>query len=512
MRGEYLFRRGRSGIFYFRWPVPRHLQARLGKKQVWKSLGTQNYLLAQCRAARLWAAVQEEALGMGTGNGSGFFYDLKVLLNRRAHQDGSETADKSITISGIHTQDDLERAKELLALATAGAAPAVASAPEWRGQGQKQGPKCSEAFGKYAAEKHQVVKSWTDNTRKEIEATFRLFLDIVGDHPLETYADPARARDLRAALLRLPPNWRTSPRWRNQTIRQILAGPPPDKTQAVKTINKKIRFIAGFFDWYCKLHSDILPSHPYGSLVVPVARRDRKRDRDERNQFTPEQVRLMLASSAEERSYPYRFWAVALGAHTGARVNELAQLYVDDIQEIGGLWAFRFRENQEDQRLKTDASLRTVPVHPALIAAGFLEFVEERRRLNAQGRLFPELPRGSKGDYGSGWSKWFSAFRARLGIGGRQYGFHSFRHTVSTALAIAGVPGSFADDLTGHERGSGGQASEREIRYVKTPEVGKLAEYIGKLDYGMTLAKWPGLSKFDKKKQRQKQRPERRRK
>jgi len=109
MRGEYLFRRGRAGIFYFRWPVPRPLQESLGKKQVWKSLGTQNYELAQCRAARMWATLTEEALGMGTGDNT--LYDLKVLFSRVARPDGTETTDKSITISGIDTREDMERAK-----------------------------------------------------------------------------------------------------------------------------------------------------------------------------------------------------------------------------------------------------------------------------------------------------------------------------------------------------------------------------------------------------------------
>lgn len=500
MRGEYLFRRGRYGIFYFRWPVPRPLQSRLGKTQIWKSLGTQDYALAQCRAARLWAALTEESLGMGDGQG---FYDMKVLLTRVARPDGTETANKSITISGIHTQEDMERARELLAQATGAtgqAAVPVATAPK------PPGEKCSAAFRRYVAEKHQVTKAWTDNTRTDIEAAFKLFLEIVGDHPIGTYADAERAREFRAAMLRIPPNWRTSPAWRDKTIQQILSAPTPEKTQAVKTVNKKIRFVAGFFDWYSSLHSDILQQHPYGKLLVPQSRHARRRDHEERRQFTKEEVQHLLEAAGKERERPYQFWSVALGAHTGARLNELAQLRVADVQEIEGVWSFRFQEEEPDQRLKTEASQRVVPIHSALIAAGFIRFIEERRRAG-QERLFPELRRDSKGGYSAGWSKWFGRFRARLGIGcpgDRIYGFHSFRHTVATALTIAGVPPIYADDLTGHERGGGQRLSERERRYAKTPEVEKLKEYIEKLDYGTVLAQWPGLSKFRAEKQKPK--------
>lgn len=35
---------------------------------------------------------------------------------------------------------------------------------------------------------------------------------------------------------------------------------------------------------------------------------------------------------------PHRFWGPMLGLCTGARVNEVAQLYLDDVHEVNGIW------------------------------------------------------------------------------------------------------------------------------------------------------------------------------
>jgi hypothetical protein len=67
---------------------------------------------------------------------------------------------------------------------------------------------------------------------------------------------------------------------------------------------------------------------------------------------------------------------------------------VDILQEEGsGIWHFRFTEDSEaDARvkksIKNNQSVRRVPVHPKLIADGFLEFVMKQRK-GGNKLLFP---------------------------------------------------------------------------------------------------------------------------
>ena len=59
-------------------------------------------------------------------------------------------------------------------------------------------------------------------------------------------------------------------------------------------------------------------------------------------------------------------------------------------------------EDEEAGRsVKTESSLRAVPVHPELVRIGFLEFVGHVRANGGQAaRLFPKLTPGSKGGFG----------------------------------------------------------------------------------------------------------------
>ena len=103
---------------------------------------------------------------------------------------------------------------------------------------------------------------------------------------------------------------------------------------------------------------------------------------------------------------PYRKWIALLGLYTGARANEICQLYADDVQQVDEVWCLNIRDNRPDQKLKTANSARLIPIHSSLIAGGFIGFVQER----AGGRLFPELPHRQDG-YSHLWGQWFSRHR-----------------------------------------------------------------------------------------------------
>jgi integrase len=113
-------------------------------------------------------------------------------------------------------------------------------------------------------------------------------------------------------------------------------------------------------------------------------------------------------------------------------------------------------EDEETGRsVKTETSLRAVPIHPELIRIGFMDFVEHARASDGQSaRLFPHLRQGSKGGYGEAFSKWFGRYKRSLGISNEKSVFHSFRHGFKDALRSAGVNEDVNDALTGHGGGN----------------------------------------------------------
>jgi len=75
-----------------------------------------------------------------------------------------------------------------------------------------------------------------------------------------------------------------------------------------------------------------------------------------------------------------------LGAYSGARLSEICQLRVQDIAEVNGIWCMKIVP--EAGSVKTAGSERIVPLHPAVIEAGFLQYGSNL----TSGPIFPALP------------------------------------------------------------------------------------------------------------------------
>jgi len=148
------------------------------------------------------------------------------------------------------------------------------------------------------------------------------------------------------------------------------------------------------------------------------------------------------------------FWLPLLAIFTGARLNELAPMTVRDVKrdETSGLHYITVIEDIESGRsVKTEGSVRVVPVHPQLVRVGFLDFVaHQKAEGGGAARLFPLLTRGPHGGFGEAWSKWFGRYKRALGITNPDSVFHSFRHGFKDALRAASVGEDVNDALTGH--------------------------------------------------------------
>ncbi|WP_411165872.1 integrase [Aeromonas sp. DSM 116730] len=200
------------------------------------------------------------------------------------------------------------------------------------------------------------------------------------------------------------------------------------------TINKYLQKLSLLFVWLGNHHEGIV-NHFAGLKLQRV------KEVNARSGYTAEERRQFVVWAGQQQVY--RKWIALLGMYTGARANEICQLYADDVQQVDGVWCLNIRGGRPDQKLKTANSARLVPIHSSLIAAGFIEFVLER----AGGRLFAELPHRQDG-YSHLWGQWFSRHRPV------DKDFHSLRHTVATALKDHGVPLQYAAAILGHTNGA----------------------------------------------------------
>jgi integrase len=165
------------------------------------------------------------------------------------------------------------------------------------------------------------------------------------------------------------------------------------------------------------------------------------------------------------------YWIPLLALYTGARCSELCQLLVQDINTSGRVPLIKITDQGEGQHVKTNASVRTIPIHSELIRLGFLEYVSSQKST----RLWPNLPLRD-GKPGSFFSQWFGTFRQTLDIPNTLV-FHSFRHTVRSSLTRSNVPEPIIDRLLGHEeRGSIG------ARVYTHPQIEQLTQAIETLE------------------------------
>lgn len=124
------------------------------------------------------------------------------------------------------------------------------------------------------------------------------------------------------------------------------------------------------------------------------------------------------------------YWMPLLALYSGARLNELGQLYIEDIGNEDGVDYYIIKPDVKTGRAVKDSKRRRVPIHPDLIKMGFLDYVA---KIKSEGnlQLFPELKITSKDrkvadNWADGWSAYI---RNDLGLTKIPQPFHAFRHT-----------------------------------------------------------------------------------
>ncbi|MGH8614215.1 MAG: DUF6538 domain-containing protein [Gammaproteobacteria bacterium] len=217
--------------------------------------------------------------------------------------------------------------------------------------------------------------------------------------------------------------------------KMVEAGLHPKTIQAAK-----LAPFRAILQW--AVDNDRLPVNPATRVTIGLKTRaaDSKRGFDDN-----EAARILTAARAE--ADPVKRWVPLLGAYSGARLSEICQLRVQDITEVNGIWCMKIVP--EAGSLKTLGSERVVPLHPAVIEAGFLPFVSNL----APGPLFPALPPDVFGKRGGNATKVLGRWVRRLGLTDKRISpSHSWRHRFKTQSRRHELMSDIANAITGHHR------------------------------------------------------------
>ncbi len=289
--------------------------------------------------------------------------------------------------------------------------------------------------------------TWREVSTHEVERSLRDLFELMGDMPVEAF-DVHQARLLKDRLRRCPQYFGLRPEYEGKTLKQVIESGAIYKTITAVTVNNRLRKLSAFLNW-CKSNGYITDNPLLGLKVMTGSAKEARLSFNRHDLAT---LLDLAALRAEARKHPWRYWLPLLGRTTGARLEELCQLRVDDFIEQQSIQCIRIDDSREGQSLKNVSSRRMLPLHPVLIELGLLQHAESVRGTGAE-RLFPGL-KAVRGKLGHEPSKWFGRYKTKVGITDPRKTFHSFRHTLIDDLRDAGVQDSLIKRIAGHEDGA----------------------------------------------------------
>jgi integrase len=311
----------------------------------------------------------------------------------------------------------------------------------------KLGESIMELFEQYAAENPKGIATDTiAQARRDVGS----FVDYVGSTCPVHRIDKKAVREWKALLMKYPVKATESSAFAGMKLAQIVrhnetVGKP---VITVRTVNRYLAGFSAFCAWL--VNHGYLDSNPADGMFL-------KKPKDKTTvPFTSDQMNTLFKSplftgcqSADEwrnvakpgnvRIRDHRYWVPLIMLFSGARPAEIAQLAVADVRQEHGHWIMHITtEGEGDKSVKTEGSMRVVPVHDELIRLGFIKYRDGMEAAGQQ-RLFPHAERNARGQMIADFSREFGRYLTRLGMkDGRGLSLYSFRHGAADALRRAG--------------------------------------------------------------------------
>ena len=301
----------------------------------------------------------------------------------------------------------------------------------------------SEAIERYTAEALRAGL-WRERTEATRRAQLGMLARLLGADVELAKFGKAEARTVSEKLQRVPKNLNKSPAFRGMSLEAVLAT-AHDVGMNVTTLNDYLNTYSMLFAWSEK--QGYVQSDPFDGMQLPVPKTGKKEGKDFSNEQLQIIERTLLTDLDGVPPTQSHKWASLIAMYTGARAGEICQLRATDVQEHDGVPCFSITDEDEGKRVKTQASVRMVPVHSRLIELGLYEFVKKAER----GRLFPDYTYSPNYGMSKNLSRWFNEqLLSKLGLKRDGIYLHCLRHTMNTKLHRADVPEPMVKALLGH--------------------------------------------------------------
>jgi len=273
-------------------------------------------------------------------------------------------------------------------------------------------------------------------TIQDFTSSISVALEFFLPNTLASQVSRDDARSFMMFVSKLPVRFALAKETRNRPLKDVIS--IADRLglvrSSVPTTNKRIDVIRAVFAY--GLEEEKITNNPFLNLSM----KDPKKAKGKRNPMSATDIGKLfkgLKGGSED------FWVTMIALYQGARQNEILQLQYEDVFFESGVWLMSFHDRHESNRLKTESSVRVVPLHNELVSLGFIKWCKDGLPRN---RLFPSATLGVYGNYSQTYSKHINAEYGRIGVSNH---FHSLRHSFRDACREAEISSDIADYLGG---------------------------------------------------------------
>lgn len=252
------------------------------------------------------------------------------------------------------------------------------------------------------------------------------------------------------------------------------------KSIGKNTIAKHLKTLITFFNVCKGIEGTGVKHSPCDWIKLKHYRDKRGQKRDDLSQ----EERQLILDECMNKTNPLEFWGFRIAELTSMRANEVCQLELDDIRsmtwtEYGGvkktIHYFNISDQGEGQHVKSNTSVRHLPIPQALIDDGFLRYVDDVRKQGGK-HLFPGLSWNAQRP-GRALSTFINPLLRKKGITSKRKVLHSTRNTWTTEADLACLPRSVIRGVNGHSDGS-----DVDDGYTTRAHLETLQAYMEKMD------------------------------
>lgn len=434
--------KNRHGVFFVR----ASKRDDLGRRKVYQlSLGTKDPKIARILALRFCLNLAENS----------------AMIDPREFMGRYEVDVASGTVKTDGTQADHDRAMQAL-FAMTGArvqigsmqrtvavpAPSVVPLPNAAllGKGAAALFNLKAALDAHYAE--EVAIPLADRTLGEKRVLFNEFLECFGDVPLSEITAPEVVS-----------------RWRPLERTRLNKKKKNGETLSGGRLEKRRTYLSKFFTW--AMEGGFYPRKESPVAMKMATKKAIKEQTRPYAEFNSDDLALLFRSEyAKKMDKPDFYWIPLLAMFSGARLGEIANLKLEDIEEVEGIKVYEICKG------KTLGSQRTVPIHSQLLELGFWEYVQSLKAKKLT-HVVPFRPLDSLGGRaGETWSAWVKS----SGITNDRKVFHSFRSTAITDMHNGPSGDAQIRGAVGHTGSSSTDVHNQYIRGIRLINIKKAIE------------------------------------